>query len=214
MTDQSGSSGAAKQLTRQGRLRRESLLDAAEHMLVEVGDAESSLRDIANRAGVRLGHLQHYFPTRGELIHAMLKRVLDRSLRRLAGAATQGRGEDEPAADVMTVSPEQLVAVLLAEQDDPFLTRLYVEIWAIAARDESVAEVAREFYQRYVGLVSEFISRRRPDLPAQRCWGRARAFVGLLEGNAVMRSEITGTDSPAADDELTAIAIRVLTETD
>ncbi len=210
MTEKRGASGTEKQLTKQGMRRRESLLDAAEHVLIEVGNTQSSLRDIADRAGVRLGHLQHYFPTRADLVHAVLSRSLDRSLRRLAEVTGQAGGNEKSGSDPGAASPEQLVAILLAEQDTPYLTRLYVEIWAIAARDEAVAAVTRGFYERYVGLISEFIARCQPTLPAQRRWGRARAFVGLFEGNALMRSEIAGAYSSAADEELTAAAVQVL----
>lgn len=198
--------GAAKQLTKQGLHRREHLLDVATQALIEVGNAKSSMRDIAERAEVRLGHLQYYFPTRGDLIRAVLERTMDRSLRRVA-EVTAPAGD---VADPFGVSPEQLVTVLLSEQSDPLLVRLYVEIWAIAAKDEAVAAVTRAFYQRYVGLVVDFIERCQPDLSERRRWGRARVFVGLLEGISVLGSEIADTGSCADDEELAEIAVQIL----
>ncbi|KNB53990.1 TetR/AcrR family transcriptional regulator [Streptomyces caatingaensis] len=185
-------------LTRRGDARRTSLLDAAETVLVARGHADASLRAIADEAGVRIGHLQHYFPARADLVKAVLERALDRSLERLA-AATGPRAD---AADA--------VAVLLAEQEDPRLVRLYVELWALAARDEDVAEVVRAFYGTYVGHVEAFLRRLRPERTAAFCRARAETFVALLEGAALLRSGIAGKRSGAVDAHLAEQAVRLL----
>ncbi|MFJ8470288.1 TetR/AcrR family transcriptional regulator, partial [Streptomyces swartbergensis] len=89
--------GGKPQLTQQGSIRRTSLLDAAETVLVAKGNASASLRTIADAAGVRIGHLQHYFPTRADLIKAVLERALDRSLERLADATGLRVSPDDPS---------------------------------------------------------------------------------------------------------------------
>ncbi|MGW4770236.1 TetR family transcriptional regulator [Nocardia sp. NPDC004278] len=40
-----------------------------------VGYAQTSMRAVAAAADVRIGHLQHYFPSRTELIQAVLRQV-------------------------------------------------------------------------------------------------------------------------------------------
>ncbi|MEV4744127.1 TetR/AcrR family transcriptional regulator [Streptomyces sp. NPDC049555] len=192
-----------RRLTARGSARRTSLLDAAEKVLVTSGNAAASLRAVAAEAGVRIGHLQHFFPTRADLIHAVLARALDRSLHRLAG--TTGF---RPAADA---DPAATVTALLAEHDDPHLVRLYVEVWALAARDEDIAPVVRAFYRTYVAHVEDFVRRCRPDLPAGDRRARAETFVALLEGAALMRSGIAGTRSAALDRHLVRQAVRLLT---
>ncbi|MGK5642343.1 TetR/AcrR family transcriptional regulator [Streptomyces sp. URMC 126] len=191
-------------LTRQGSARRASLLDAAEAVLVAKGNADASLRAVAAEAGVRLGHLQHYFPTRADLVRAVLERALDRSLERLTGPAGLG-GPDGPGPD-----PAEAVAVVLAEQEDPHLVRLFVEIWALAARDEAIAEAVRAFYRRYADHVTAYVRTLRPDWPAERCRGRAETFVALAEGASLLRSGIAGHRSAATDAHLVEAAIRLL----
>ncbi|MET8676611.1 TetR/AcrR family transcriptional regulator [Streptomyces sp. NPDC004647] len=207
--------GKAPQLTRQGSIRRTSLLDAAEAVLVAKGNADASLRAIAGEAGVRVGHLQHYFPTRADLIKAVLERALDRSLERLADTTGLRITRDDPSA-IEThegpANPADVVAVVLAEQEDPQLVRLYVEVWALAARDDDIAAVVREFYRKYVTHVETFVQQGRPDWSGEFCRARAETFVALVEGAALMRSGIAGSRSTAMDAQLAEHAVQLLRE--
>jgi AcrR family transcriptional regulator len=207
--------GGKPQLTRQGSIRRTSLLDAAETVLVAKGNASASLRTIADAAGVRIGHLQHYFPTRADLVKAVLERALDRSLERLADATGVRVSPDDPS-DIRPprgrADTADVVGVVLAEQDDPRLVRLYVEVWALAARDDDTARVVREFYRKYVTHVAALVQLNRPEWPADVCRARAETFVALVEGAALLRSGIAGTRSAAMDDELARQAVRLLSE--
>ncbi|MEU8999750.1 TetR/AcrR family transcriptional regulator [Streptomyces caniferus] len=204
--------GKASTLTRQGSIRRTSLLDAAETVLVASG-ADASLRAIAGEAGVRVGHLQHYFPTRADLIKAVLERALDRSLERLAETTGLRMVRDDPSAvgtPEGAADPDEVVAVVLAEQEDPRLVRLYVEVWALAARDDEIATVVREFYRKYVANVEAFVQQGRPDWPDELCRARAETFVALVEGAALMRSGIAGSRSAAMDAQLAHCAVQLL----
>ncbi|MFD3682239.1 TetR/AcrR family transcriptional regulator [Streptomyces sp. NPDC058613] len=181
--------------TAKGSARRAELLDAAERTLVGGGHGALSVRAVAEAAGVRLGHLQYYFPTRDSLLEAVLDRLLRRSLDRLAEVAP-GLDEGEGAEPVPL---ERMIELLLAEQNDPGLVRVFVELWALAARDEAVATAVRAFYGRYADLVAEQIRLHLPGLPEADRRARAEAFIALLEGSALMRSGIAGTPSPATD---------------
>ncbi|MFE7316037.1 TetR/AcrR family transcriptional regulator [Streptomyces sp. NPDC057555] len=212
MSEEKG--GGRPQLTRQGSLRRTSLLDAAEAVLVAKGNAEASLRAIAGEAGVRVGHLQHYFPTRAELVKAVLERALERSLERLAETTgLRVRQEDPPAVDGAEggrADAAEVVAVVLAEQEDPRLVRLYVEVWALAARDDDIAAVVQEFYRKYVAHVEAFVRQGRPEWTAEVCRARAETFVALVEGAALMRSGIAGSRTSAMDEQLVRQAVGLL----
>lgn len=212
MEEQGPGGRKASGLTRQGSARRASLLDAAEAVLVAEG-ADASLRAIAAEAGVRVGHLQHYFPARADLVKAVLERALDRSLERLAETTGLRTVRDDPSAIESAggpVDPGEVVAVLLAEQEDPQLVRLYVEVWALAARDEDIAVVVREFYRKYVAHVEAFVRQGRPDWPGAFCRARAETFVALVEGAALLRSGIAGSRSDAMDAQLAWCAVQLL----
>ncbi|MFJ1864807.1 TetR/AcrR family transcriptional regulator [Streptomyces sp. NPDC088097] len=193
--------------TAKGAARRTALLDAAERTLVEAGYGALSLRGVAEAAEVRLGHLQYYFPTRDALLEAVLDRLLRSSLDRLAEVAP-GLGPDSTEP----VPLEELVALLLAEQNDPRLVRVFVELWALAARDESVAKAVRTFYGHYADLVTGQIRLHLPDLPESEHRARAEVFIALLEGSALTRSGIAGNASPATDALIARTARTLVTD--
>ncbi|MFJ7417057.1 TetR/AcrR family transcriptional regulator [Streptomyces uncialis] len=188
--------------TGKGERKRGELLDAAETVLLASGYPELSMRAVATAAGVRLGHLQYYFPTRPDLVAALLDRVLRRSLVRL---------DPLLAAAPETLDATGLVRALLADQDDPALVRLFTELWALAALDETVATAVRAFYHDYRERLTEHIRRHRPTLPDADRRARAEVFIMLIEGASLFRSGTTSRRSPESDARLLATAVALLT---
>ncbi|WP_454198104.1 TetR/AcrR family transcriptional regulator [Nocardia sp. Marseille-Q1738] len=184
--------------TTKGTQRRSELLDIAERILIDAGHGELTMRAVASAAEVRLGHLQYYFPNRGDLVTAVLNRALEQSLQRLSPLLTS----NQPVAD--------LIRALLAEQEDPRLVRIYTEVWALAARDESIAEAVRGFYRTYQEQVTHVIRTRNPEVPEDICHTNARLFTMLIEGAALFRSGIADHADPTTDTALIATAAALL----
>lgn len=176
--------------TPKGHQRRTALLDAAEGILSSSGGAELTMRAVADAAGVRLGHLQYYFPARSDLLTALLDRILSASLARVA-ALTEAGGADAGAVAVLDT--------VLGDHDDLPLVRLFTEVWSMAAHDEEAAKAVRAFYAAYAGHVAEFIRGRSPSLTPAAAAARAEVFVMLMEGSALFRSGITGHRAPPTD---------------
>ncbi|MGY0465618.1 TetR/AcrR family transcriptional regulator [Kitasatospora sp. cg17-2] len=196
------SAAPARARGRKGAERREALLDAAEEVLVAEGGPEWTMRAVAAAAGVRLGHLQYYFPTHAELVAAVLERVLRRSAERLAPLLAAD--DDSPGA------ASGVVTTLLAEQEDARLMRLFVEVWALAARDTTVAAAVHGFYGDYRTQVTAFLARRHPDLPEEERRARAGVFIMLVEGASLFRSGVAGERDPATDEALVRTALALL----
>ncbi|MCX4755974.1 TetR/AcrR family transcriptional regulator [Kitasatospora purpeofusca] len=196
------SAAPARGQGRKGAERREALLDAAEAVLVAEGGPEWTMRAVAAAAGVRLGHLQYYFPTHAELVAAVLERVLRRSADRLAPLLSA----DSDASG----APAAVVTALLAEQEDARLMRLFAEVWALAARDTTVAAAVRGFYGDYRTQVAAFLARRHPDLPEEERRARAGVFIMLIEGASLFRSGVAGERDPATDEALVRTAHALL----
>ncbi|MET9609573.1 TetR family transcriptional regulator [Streptomyces sp. NPDC006512] len=192
---------AAAGPTPKGRERRTALLDAAERVLTSSGGAELTLRAVAEEAGVRLGHLQYYFPARSALLSALLDRVLASSLERVTGlalASADGAGHGA------------LLDGVLSDHDDPRLVRLFTQVWALAAHDEEAAAAVRAFYGQYAAHVAAFVREHAPDLSAAEAHDRAEVFVMLMEGSSLFRSGITGRRTAGADARLRETALALL----
>ncbi|KQZ16540.1 MULTISPECIES: TetR/AcrR family transcriptional regulator [Streptomyces] len=183
--------------TAKGAARRAALLDAAEATLVGGGYTALSLRAVADTAGIRLGHLQHYFPSRDSLVAELLARILQRSLDRVTEVVPDGR-------------PDEVIGLLLAQQSDTQLVRVFVELWALAARDEAVAVAVRAFYRQYADLLADRIRTHAPGVPQEEHHARAEVFIALLEGSTLMRSGVAGTPSTATDALISRTALGIL----
>lgn len=153
--------------------RREQILQAAYEAIDEHGE-RASLQDIADRVGVTQPALTYYFPTRDDLLLAVLKRrdVLGKAY---AGAVREGQG----LVDGMVASTRHTT-------DHPGLAKLYVTLAAAATDPESPAR--GYFTERYRTLAAE-VGRDyedaqssgviRADVPAEHL---ARAVLAILDG--------------------------------
>src|SRR5438128_9914033 len=68
---------------------REQIVRAAAESLLESGYAGTSVRAIASRAGVAIGNLQYYFPTKSELLVEAWRYLTARSVDELRSALTR-----------------------------------------------------------------------------------------------------------------------------
>ena len=85
---------------RKGELRRAEILAAARQLLVDDGYDRFVLREIANRVGVMLGNLQYYYPTRDDLLEAVVRAEFEqnqREVRAIASASGRRRRASPPS---------------------------------------------------------------------------------------------------------------------
>ncbi|MFE8601023.1 TetR/AcrR family transcriptional regulator [Archangium violaceum] len=181
-----------------GQERSEAILDAAERLLVDEGHSALSLRGVAQRAGIRLGNLQYYFATREELVRALLARILERATARLE---ERMGATDNPAQALDTA-----LEALLEDQKDPASYRLFYDLWALAAREPTIATELRAFYARYIGAVAERLGLAAPELPCAEVHARAELLVALLEGLSLFRSGTLGTPDRKVEAELRRVS--------
>ncbi|MFB4420812.1 TetR/AcrR family transcriptional regulator [Streptomyces sp. QL37] len=153
--------------------RREQILQAAYEAIDEHGE-RASLQDIADRVGVTQPALTYYFPTRDDLLLAVLER------RDAMGKAT--------AAAVSTEHTmiDGMVASARHTTDHPGLAKLYVTLSAAATDPASPAY--DHFRNRYRTLADEVtrdfatqqrLGEMRDDAPAEHL---ARALLAVLDG--------------------------------
>ena len=102
----------ARQRTARGVETVERALDVAEHLFAERGFRGTSLRDVADAAGIRAPSLYNHFPAKEALYEAVLERALRPMLEMLEDFLERGES---------AYSEEQLIGstmALLAERPD------------------------------------------------------------------------------------------------
>ncbi|WP_029289184.1 TetR/AcrR family transcriptional regulator [Cellulomonas sp. HZM] len=143
-----------------GRATREEILDAATRLFGEVGYHTASLREVASRVGISHPGLMHHFPTKADLLAAVLQRRDE-----VDGAALEAESAD--GADYVTALAR------LAERNatKPTIVELFASLSAEATTPEHPAH--DWFATRYAGL----LDRVTTDLEQVRADGRLRADV-------------------------------------
>lgn len=155
-----------------GAAKHQAILDAALAVFGEVGLHGASLREIASRVGVSHQSLMHYFPTKNELLMAVLQRRDERLRRHFA--------------DERGMSIRELLSLAEDNAGMPGVIELYIMASAEATNDEHPAHTYyAEFYESIISSNARYLQ-RAADLGALReGWTpqtAARAILGMMDG--------------------------------
>jgi AcrR family transcriptional regulator len=142
---------------------REQIVRAAAESLLENGYAGTSVRAIASRAGVAIGNLQYYFPTKSELLVEAWRYLTARSVDELRTALNR---LTDPLA-VLEAGVESIWATLRKLGD---MQLAAFDLLVQAPRAERLQAYLPELFTRYREVIQEQIDRIEAD-------GRIRLLV-------------------------------------
>lgn len=159
--------------------RTDELLDVAVTLLLDNGYAALSFRSVAAEASIGIGNLQHYFPTKADLIRAML----ERAFKDFAQAMAERPAHRHEANDGVIAA----LRYVLRDQKRRESCVIFWELWALAIHDPSAAEIMSQFYQRYVNHIASLIQQARPEVTKTRARRAGTIVASLLEGASLFR---------------------------
>ena len=142
---------------------REQIVRAAAESLLENGYAGTSVRSIASRAGVAIGNLQYYFPTKSELLVEAWRHLTARSVEELRTALNR---LTDPI-QVLEIGVESIWATLRKLGD---MQLAAFDLLVQAPRAERLQAYLPELFTRYREVIQEQIDRIEAD-------GRLRLLV-------------------------------------
>jgi AcrR family transcriptional regulator len=188
------------------RLTVDALLEATARVLMKEGYDRASTNKIAAVAGVSIGSLYQYFPSKEALVAAVIDRHMHEMLQVVRDALTK------VATRPIEVAARELVAVMLnAHRVNPKLHRVLAEQTPRTGRLENIEAIDREAY----ALVRGYLEAHRgeldvadPDVAAFVC---VTAVEALTHAAVVRRPEIL-TDEKAGRlvDDVTRLVVRYL----
>ena len=143
---------------------REQIVQAAAESLLENGYAGTSVRAIASRAGVAIGNLQYYFPTKSELLVEAWRYLTVRSVEELRAACNS---LDDPL-EALELGVESIWDTLRKLGD---MQLAAFDLLVQAPRTERLQAYLPELFTRYREVIQEQIDRIEAD-------GRVRLLVG------------------------------------
>ncbi len=145
-------------------LKRKQILDAADDLFLRDGYESTAMAAVARGAGVANNAVYWYFPSKDDLLAAVLMRRQERALAQLAGPET---GAFE----------ERLLA-MLAQLDQ--VANLTAAVHERARYSETVAEMHERFHRAADELLQSMF--RDAGLDNDEATRAAKVMMGLVEG--------------------------------
>ncbi|MCW2982577.1 MAG: TetR/AcrR family transcriptional regulator [Conexibacter sp.] len=139
--------------------RREAVLEAGMSVFAEKGFLGTPTTDVAKAAGISQAYLFRLFPTKTDLVLAVVERSNQRIKETFVKAAAQARATGEPPKEVMG---EAYGALL----EDRSMLMTQIHQFAAAASMPEVAEVSRAFFAELYDLIG-----RETELSAEEIHG-------------------------------------------
>jgi AcrR family transcriptional regulator len=181
--------------------RRETIVAAARALAVESGLAAVQIAPVAARAGIAAGTVYRYFPSKTELVAALMAAVSERELAAMRAAADAAPGPLSALAAAVTtfaargLHQRRLAWAVIAEPVDPEIDAL-----RLTYRQALVAEVERRLAA----------AMRAGHLPEQDVCLAARALVGALMEGLVGPLAPDSTNNGTAREAVQALTLLAL----
>lgn len=173
------------------------ILEAAEAVLIDFGYHNFTVRKVAAVAGVSVGNLQYHFPSKEQLIQAMLNRCIGRYLDWFA--SIRDAAGDDPRQQF-----RDLVVGIFKDLNRRQTTMFFPELWSLANHDASVTGLMDAMYAQYRSVLADVIHAINPNLSADTIERLALFFSASMEGHTVFVGH--GKPWTAETDELTELA--------
>jgi len=130
--------------------RREQILDAACHVLSEIGFRSLRVSDVAKRARTSSGTVHYYFATKRDLVHAAFEYNFDHSLgRRRPILDAHEHPRDRLRAFVESYLPADEVTIRA--------WAVWVELWCEALHEDDLQELNERVYGEWRRIMAGVI---------------------------------------------------------
>jgi AcrR family transcriptional regulator len=179
------------------------VLEATARVLVKMGYDRASTNRIATEAGVSVGSLYQYFPSKEALVAALAGRHMATMTALLRAKLSEVAKEPMPVA-VRTI----IMAMFEAHAVDPKLHKVLIEEVPRVGRLENLRGVEREVET----LVAALLEARKRELRRTNVETMALLLVTVVEAatHAAVLAELEPAQSQAVADELTDLVLRYL----
>ncbi|MBI1650893.1 TetR/AcrR family transcriptional regulator [Hyphomicrobium sulfonivorans] len=193
---------AGRNLTQKGKEATLQILEASRLVLIEKGYNNLTLREVARAAGMRLGNLQYYYPTREDLMKDLLQIIFSTYDQRY-----------DMIAVAQSLDPkcrlQEMIRFLMINIRERSINRLFFELWAVSRHDHFAAELLADLYAKYCQRFETVIAEISPEMPEAIRKKRAVLIAFLVEGIMIHLNINSAYVTDDVDDECMAEAMRL-----
>jgi len=156
-------------------LRQAELLQIAADLFAERGYTATTVRDIADAAGILSGSLYHHFDSKESMVDAILSRFIEETLTAYDAVLAEGRTPQETFQRLVEVSLESMTtersAILVYQNEARFLVQL--------DRFDYLQTAHRRFEKVWTGVLQDGIKAGefRPDIDPRLVYRLVRDTV-------------------------------------
>lgn len=161
-----------------GEQTRTDIIDAARTLLLEDGYGNFVSRKVAKLAGVEPGNVQYYFPSKRELLWAVLEPELEHYRQRLLDATQKGLTENEKLSEI--------VNFLIKDISKQQTLYLWLPIWGMAAHDQEIAGMINAWYRSYINILSALLKEIAPNISTEQAEEAAVVLTAQFDGLMVV----------------------------
>lgn len=174
--------GSATSMKGQQRVRE--ILKAAAAILNKGGSENFSMNKVADEVGLSLSNVQYYFPTRKDLVWALLSGML--------------REVDDEARQLVSSHPssdkKRLVAFIehsLEMNAIPMNCAVAWNAWAMSRYDKDIKEILDKWYVGYLEIITTLVTKVNPKLSKQRQAFIATFISAAIEGESIINWSVS-----------------------
>ena len=151
------------------------IVKAAKQVFLRETDSGFTMRTVAREAGMSMGAVQHFYPTRDKLMVAMLEFVVNEyeaAYERVL-AALPFNGEARLLG---------IIDYLVLDIVRPETRQFFFALWALGSHSKPAAALIEEMYSHHRRNLAAFIGAARPGLSEERCLEIALQVAALIDG--------------------------------
>ncbi len=184
-----------------GQEKKSHIIAATLVVLKEVGSEGLTMRRVATQAGISLGNLQYHFKGKPALLAGL-------GAHYFAKCATMlDNYQHQPISGPAEAQMRRLILHFLDHLDHiNDMCRIFREMWALAARDETIQAQLMHYYQE---LTAKLVDRLAPLTTSPDAAQRAASLLlPYFEGYSIMAGALS-MDKKAIADMLTHICMNL-----
>ena len=155
-------------------VRSRPIVAAARVVITRDGVAGTTVRAVAQEAGIPLGTLQYVFPTKQQLLRAVIEDLVEELASNLLSSVSPGADLEYAIGHGIRTFWNDLV---VSDAEGVQLTQY--ELTTYALRTAGLEELARWQYERYTDVVAGWLQRAATPVDARRL---ARLVVAGIDG--------------------------------
>ena len=157
----------------------ERIIESAHRVLLQVGHAALTTRRVAEAAGMTHGNLNYHFPSKRDLLRALIGHLLKSYAQRFEAFLSD---PNYPLGQDL----DRLVRWLCTDSIAPDTVRTFRELWALSLQDAEICHAVDDFYDEAIAGVSKILRDARPQADPSAIDLLLHLFAMVSEGGTVL----------------------------